>query len=188
MKLAYRSVVACCRFALMLVLAVAATESRAVSNWRAIADSRTNNAVQMLTPLVGWSVGATGAISQTLDGGTTWKAQISNVSYDLKGVWGNPLDSSSAWAVGLSATLLKWDGFNWSKATLPGAVTNDLLAVSGLCASSVWAVGKGGTILYWNGSTWSLQTAPQGTSKDFASVWAVDATHVWAVGTSGTII
>ena len=171
----------------MLVLAVAATESRAVSTWRAIADSRTNNAVQMLTQSVGWSVGATGAISQTLDGGTTWTPQISNVPYDLKGVWGS--DATHVWAVGLSATLLKWDGSSWSKATLPGSFANDLLAVSGLSASSVWAVGKSGTVLYWNGSTWSLQTIPSATtSKDFASVCAVDATHVWAVGTSGTII
>jgi hypothetical protein len=90
----------------------------------------------------------------------------------------------SVWVVGLSGTILHYNGATWSSVA---SGTMELLeAVGGTSASDVWAVGLFGTILHYNGTTWS--SVSSGTTWDLGSIWGSSASDVWAVGGNGTIL
>ena len=70
-------------------------------------------------------------------------------------MWG--LDAKNVWAVGLSGTILKWDGTTWT-AQASGS-TASLSGIWGTSANNLWVVGDGGTILKWDGATWTTQAS-----------------------------
>jgi photosystem II stability/assembly factor-like uncharacterized protein len=151
------------------------------STWRTLADPRSNNAVWMASTTVGWTVGASGLISQTTDGGATWTPQPSGVTVDLNGIWGT--SDTSVWAVGNGGTVLFWNGTAWTAQTT--GVTSNLSAIAGFNASNVWAVGAAAEIIKWNGTAWTTQDAPNNATENLNGVWAANANTVIAVGDNG---
>lgn len=98
-------------------------------------------------------------------------------------VWGCG-DCSAAYAVGLSGTILRYDGAQWLE--MVGPTTNNLLAVWGADENNVFAVGFNGTIIHYDGGGWSEMNS--GVTSQMAGVWGRTAEDVWAVGENGTIL
>jgi hypothetical protein len=112
---------------------------------------------------------------------------------------------SDAWAVGCSfdtnanchALTEHWDGSAWSVVSTPavtGAVSTELLGVSGDSSTDVWAVGDfftqtngGAFILHWNGSAWSRVAGARGGIGGLQAVSAISPSDAWAVGGSNLI-
>lgn len=100
----------------------------------------------------------------------------------LYSVWA--ANEHSAWAVGQSGTLLRWDGRSWISQRSGTDV--GLYSIWGADEDHVWAVGLGGTILRWNGKVWSPQKS--GTTSFLFGVFGTAANNVWAVGSGGAIL
>ncbi len=115
------------------------------------------------------------------------------------------------WAVGDSpnagttrATLLHWDGVNWTDANtsptpLPANANQHLMGISMLSYADGWAVGNTGgggggscttnlaRIVNWNGTAWSCNaTSPSNQNLNFVSMFS--ATDGWAVGAGGSMV
>jgi photosystem II stability/assembly factor-like uncharacterized protein len=76
--------------------------------------------LQFVDAQTGWAVGEAGQILKTVDGGTTWTAQVSNVDAALTTVrFASP---TVGWAVGLSGTVLRTEdgGQTWARQTGSG--------------------------------------------------------------------
>jgi hypothetical protein len=91
--------------------------------------------------------------------------------------------------VGVSGTILHWDGSVWT--SVSSGTTNNLWGIWGSGASDVWAVGNSdvafvGTILHWDGSAWT--SVSSGTTSHLYGVWGSGPSDVWAVGDGGTIL
>lgn len=139
-----------------------------------------------------WVVGENGKIVNTTDGGENWTKQTTIGAQNLNSVSAVGGDTTTAWAVGgsaTSATILKTtDGSTWDSQGAPGGVTalND---VSALNENTVWAVGAGGTIIKTidGGATnWASQTS--GVTVDLNGLYILDSDTVYAVGDSGTLL
>jgi hypothetical protein len=117
---------------------------------------------------------------------TTWSSMDSVNSYDLRGCFG--FSAVNVWAVGLSGTVLQYDGTRWVKKLAPTALptTKHLYGVWGDSASALWVVGQLGTILFYDGTDWFAQAS--GTLEDLMAVWGDSDTDVWAVGANGTAL
>jgi len=100
----------------------------------------------------------------------------SNTSANLRGVWA--AGANDAWAVGVSGTVLRWNGTSWSVVTgLPGSPPT-FEAVWGSSAGDVWIVG--GTSAYrWSGAAWSTYGMSGTVMLD---VHGTGATDIWATG------
>jgi len=115
--------------------------------------------------------------------------------------------SNDVWAVGTSQdvayvplqTLIEhWDGTAWSivPSPSPGAVVNDLRAVSALSGNDAWAVGfcagwyrSSTLILHWDGGSWSRVPSPNPNagfaSNELYGIATFSPDDIWAVGVSG---
>ena len=74
----------------------------------------------------------------------------SPTSTDLRSVYF--LDSTHGWIVGLSGTVLHYDGTVWTKVS--AFTTADLFSVTQVSSQDAWAVGNSGTIIHWNEVAW----------------------------------
>jgi hypothetical protein len=127
-----------------------------------------------------WAVGSVGSIMKW--NGTTWTAQLSGTTDDLKGIWGS--DANHIWAVGDKGRIVAWNGSAWAPQT--SRTTMDLAGVGGSDARNVWTVGDEGTILKWDGTAWAPQAS--GTSSGLNGLIALSSSSAWAVGYDGTIL
>jgi len=66
-------------------------------------------------------------------------------------IWGS--SSSDVYAVGLSYSILHYDGSTWS--SMDSGIMNTFRGVWGSSSADVFCVGSWGTILHYNGNTWS---------------------------------
>lgn len=112
----------------------------------------------------------------------TWATKPSGTTASLVGVWAP--NATTAWVVGFSGTILKWDGTAWSSQA--SGTAQILTGVWGTSTSNVWAVGFGGTILHYDGLAWSSVTSP--VSSNLSGIYGYDASNIWAVGDGGKII
>ena len=101
------------------------------------------------------------------------------------------IGGSGGWAVGDKdsgvATLLGWDGSNWTTTgPWPGLPAQDLHSVHCTDSSNCWAVGQkssGIVLLRWQGSSWSRHTSGNSLPNvDLNGVFCIDADDCWAVG------
>ena len=131
-----------------------------------------------------WVVGTGGTILHW-DG--AWTAVDSGTTEDLWGIWGATPDD--VWAVGGSgfddatATLLHFDGTQWSPQPLPELTrpnVHALFKVWGSGPDDVYFVGQRGTLVRWDGTT--LREELVGTSEDLISVWGTGPDRVAIVG------
>jgi photosystem II stability/assembly factor-like uncharacterized protein len=136
-----------------------------------------------------WTVGDSGAVHATRNGGSSWSEQKSGTGAGLADV--TFTDGRNGWAVGFdgySGTVVATQdgGTTWTSqnpgtgAVLEGVAFSDPL--------HGWAVGAYGAILATatGGTYWSPQTS--GTSEWLYDVAFSDARHGWAVGAGGVIL
>lgn len=100
----------------------------------------------------------------------------------LRDIWAA---SDSAWAVGDTGTLLRWDGTQFQP--MGSGVAETLFGVWGSSDRDVWAVGDLGVILHYDGSTISRLANPLGTVR-LSAIWGSGPQDVWAVGSSGSVL
>jgi hypothetical protein len=118
------------------------------------AGGSTNNGVLLYMNGTSWSnwnrINFGGAVNSTL-GYVTDKinATINSLSIDT---------ANSAWAAGVSGTVLYWTGTEWDgQANIIGSANlRSIAIVHGAASGSsyAWAVGDGGKILAWTGTSW----------------------------------
>ena len=111
-------------------------------------NARTNS-VFFINQKTGWTVGAEGAIFQTINGGKTWREQKSNVAQDLKSVFFK--NTAEGWAVGDAGIMLHTTtaGNVWTTAD---SVSRHNLEKVTFVGKKGFAVGFGGTILSFDES------------------------------------
>lgn len=160
----------------------------AFAQWQLVDTGAVQNGVSYAkgNPTVAWSVGGSGYIRRSLDGGATWASQPSNTANALQGV--DNFDATTVWVVGQSGTILKTtdSGVTWVPQT--SGTGSQLNSVSVVNANTVWAVGNGGVIRKTinGGTNWTGQTS--GTAQPLNDVFAVDTNVAWAVGSNGVIL
>jgi len=158
------------------------------------------SSVQFIDSHTGWTVGQTGEILKTSDGGAQWSPQSSGTDQDLHDV--RFADANDGWAVGgssdwltgaASAAVLHTSdgGATWVEQTAGIAgVSASLAGVAFADANDGWAVGgknsmdaSSGVVLHTSdgGLTWVQQTLPDGDVQ-LNGVAFADALHGWAVG------
>ena len=105
------------------------------------------------------------------------------IEKDLYGVWGS--SAIDVYAVGISGTILHYDGSKWRVMASPPN-TDNLYAIWGSSSSDVYTVGRNGTILHCNGSKWT--SVEGGVRTSLFGIWGSSTSDVFAVGQSGTIV
>lgn len=115
--------------------------------------------------------------------GSPWTPLSTGRTNQLRAV--HAVDATHAWAVGLTGTLLQWNGTYWSQVPLTGTPPS-FYGVYAVSATDAWAVGTGGAVWRWNGSAWAAQAS--GTSANLRAVWAAAANKVYVVGDSGVAL
>lgn len=156
------------------------------------------NDVSFVNDNTGWAVGQGGTIIKTTDGGTTWSAQNSGITYNIVGV--DFVDSNTGWAVGnlgeFTSFVIKTTdgGANWAAQTLPGTYSNAVLEdVDFISSTQGVAVGNGKVYYTFNGGgTWSQVTSGSGAGQVNSNhyllrVQMIDTSIGYAVGQSGVI-
>ena len=176
---------ACLAFALLAADASAATYNTWTARTSGASTSTTLYGIAFADAANGWIVGSGGVIRHTTDGGTTWSAQTSGTTQNLRDVVF--VGASNGWVVGNGGVILHTTngGTTWSAQT--SGATQTLRDVVFVDANNGWAVGSGGTIRHTTngGTTWSAQTS--GTTSALYALLFRDANNGWAVGAGGTI-
>ena len=134
-------------------------------------------------------MGNGGVIRHTTNGGTTWTAQTSNTTQNLRGVFF--VNSQEGWAVGNNGTIDRTlnGGTTWVVQT--SGTTSTLRGVCFSGVDSGWVVGTGGLIRHTangstaGGSTWAPQTST--TNSSLYAVDFTDANNGWVTGSGGTV-
>ncbi|MCX6563183.1 MAG: YCF48-related protein, partial [Candidatus Aminicenantes bacterium] len=169
------------------VLALAFVPAFAQGTWSKRNQEITLTSVQFVNPQVGWSVGASGTVLKTTNGGQSWFKQTGGTtSLILYGVYFT--DAETGWAVGEGGLILYTTngGTAWTAQT--GGTNKLFRDVFFVDQSTGWIVGNEGTILKTEngGATWSVQTS--GTGRHLCGVFFVDANTGWAAGDYGRIL
>jgi hypothetical protein len=110
-----------------------------------------------------------------------WTAMNSGTSAYLQHVWGS--SGNDVFAVGVTGTIVHYDGTNWSDMSVGG---NALFNLWGTGGNDVFAVGATGTILHYDGTNWSSMSS--GTSNYLEGVWGTSGSDVFVAGWNGTIL
>jgi photosystem II stability/assembly factor-like uncharacterized protein len=131
---------------------------------------------------VGWS----GSIYTSSDGGMNWVEQNSGVSVDLYGI--DFINSSIGFAVGENGTILKTidGGINWTLQT--SNTSNRLNDVSFTDVNNGFIVGESGLILRTTNSGINWMQQESGTASSLTGVAMINSNICTVVGTFGTIL
>lgn len=127
------------------------------ANWSAVSSNTTENlnAVHFSSTDTGYTVGSTGVILRTIDGGKNWSTQVSGTTETLESVYF--VSNKLGFTVGSSGTILKTtnSGVNWLQLT--SGLSVGLFEVQFLDAQNGWASGEGSNVIKTTdgGSTWS---------------------------------
>ena len=157
------------------------------TGWYAQTSGTSNilNSIFFIDASTGWSVGASGKILKTTNGGTNWVSQTSGTTEDLYSVFF--VSSTAGWAVGTNGAVRVTGngGSTWTSQV--SGTTSALLSVYFFSGSTGWAVGDFMSICKTtnSGSTWTelLSGAVQLRSVIFTS-----ATRGFAAGNDGYIM
>ena len=138
------------------------------------------NAVWGASPTSVYAVGDNGTILRS--DGSTWTADVSPSTQDLKAVWGA---EGRVYAVGAGGTILCSAGSGWTTETAP--TTANLSAIWGASAHRfLFAAGDGGVLLHSTGDgTW--QPIATGTTESLAALFGGPSFY-YVVGDGGTIL
>lgn len=141
--------------------------------WRLSVTNKNFNHMFMLNASVGWAVGDGGTIARTVDGGASWRFQISGTTTNLKGVWAS--SHGDVWAVGESGLILRWNGSTWTN--YDSGTNQTFNCVFGWSANEVWAGTSNDGIKKWNGTAWGPHSSSEATS-----IWGAAPNNAWAAG------
>ena len=158
-------------------------------------------ALQFIDASTGWTVGQSGEILKTVDGGAGWAAEASGTTKDLHDV--QFVDANDGWAVGGSNDWLNGlsgsvvlhttdGGATWLPQTSGIAgLSYDLAGVAFVDAQRGWAAGGRdwgdagfGVVMHTSdgGLSWTQQLLPVGDAVLNAIAFDGDGLHGWAVG------
>jgi|GEM_PF-2134318 len=131
---------------------------------------------------IGWSVGETGIIKSTTDGGSTWNKQNSGVSADLSGVYF--INSNNGISVGDMGMILRTVNGGASWQIQQSGTTNKLYDVVFTDSDNGFVTGASGVILKSTdgGVTW--QNRNSNTSVSLVNLCSIGNNNVWALGDS----
>lgn len=126
--------------------------------WQApLPSGNTVNDTFFVSSQVGWTVGDSGEIHKSIDGGKTWTRQVSGITGQLSAV--RFADASNGWAVGAYGAVLRTTdgGAHWTlqSASLPDGYSTGLTVVN---ASTAVITSAGGGLLSGTtdgGATWT---------------------------------
>jgi photosystem II stability/assembly factor-like uncharacterized protein len=137
--------------------------------------------VFFLSADTGFTVGASGKIYKTTDGGTNWLLQTSNVSVYLSSIFF--INSTTGWAVGNSGTIIKTTNGGTTWGGQGSGSTNALTDVYFTDENHGWAVGYSRTLLRTTngGNAWVTGNSGIGTSQDLLSVYFTDTLNGIAI-------
>ncbi len=127
------------------------------------------------------AVGESGAMVRY--DGSPWTSLSSGRTTQLRAV--HAVDATHGWAVGLTGTLLMWNGTYFAPIVLSGNPPS-FYGVYTVSATDAWAVGSGGAVWRWNGAAWNAQAS--GVSTTLRGVWAAAADKVYIVGDGGVAL
>jgi photosystem II stability/assembly factor-like uncharacterized protein len=131
------------------------------------------------------SVGSTGSVRRSIDGGTTITSPTSGSPNDLQDV--EAFSTDRAVAVGVAGTVVRSvdQGATW--ASVPSGPAQTLNAVDRSPDGWLYAAGITGTVIRSSddGLTWSTVAAP--SVNNITDIVAVSRDVVWVVGSAGTI-
>jgi|GEM_PF-1148957 len=142
------------------------------SGWSSVSSGTTNHlyGVSFANSTHGIIVGQSATIRLTTNGGATWTSPMYSIptAVDLNDV--AFVNTSTAYAVGVAGTIIKFDGVNWTLQT--SGTTNDLNGVYFVDVNIGYAVGTSGTILKTinGGADWNLFPTSVGNTDNFYSV------------------
>ncbi|HET6225161.1 MAG TPA: YCF48-related protein [Bacteroidia bacterium] len=147
--------------------------------------TETLSSIQFASDDIGYTVGNSGVILKTVNGGTNWNPQVSGVTTDLGSV--KLIDKDTVYSCGRAGVILKTTdgGSNWKK--LNAGVSTDLsrLFING---KDIYVTGYYGIVLKssdW-GKTWnSLNT---GSNAYLYGVYFYNEQIGYVTGSNGTII
>ncbi|HOW25782.1 MAG TPA: YCF48-related protein [Bacteroidales bacterium] len=138
------------------------------------------NDVFFIDSLEGWTVGNSGTILHTADGGILWEIQPGATTSFFQGIWFS--DDTTGWVVGSSGTMLRTDnkGENWSAANFP--IAQGLTDIMFCNPLNGWIVGDLGIIFHTfdGGEKWQYQFA--GVEQSLLSVSFTDVNNGWIAG------
>ncbi len=135
---------------------------------------------------VGWTIGESGTIQMTKDGGANWTLQYAatrKLFYDVMAT-----SAMEAWIVGAGGTILHTNnGGQFWKEEISG-ITDDLLAVHFIDSRRGWAVGKNGTIISTinGGASWRVKRS--NSKINLNDVTFVKPAEGWIAGDDGILL
>jgi len=166
--------------------------------------------IKMLSSTDGWAVGCTDPLASCQTpiivrwNGLAWSAVTSPSSiHGLMGIF--MLSPTNGWAVGSAptgggqATIIHWDGSQWTAAPGPSVGTGwgYLSSVYMVSSTDGWAVGYDATppgkslIVRWDGMTWNVVATlplPPSMAVSLNSVFMVASLDGWIVSNQGLIL
>lgn len=155
------------------------------------------NAIYFIDKNNGFSVGESGAVMQTINGGNTWIESTTLTGYDLRDV--TFVNINTGWIIGYylglphAPSVFKTTdgGLSWNEKTF--GVDESLNSISFADEMNGWIVGgqasiSNSYILHTTngGVTWEYQNVP--TDEFLMKVFFFDTEAGWAVGASGTVL
>ncbi len=134
----------------------------------------------------GYTVGSSGLIRKTINGGSSWTSLFSGTTQTLCSVFF--MDVNTGWVAGYNGTILKTTngGLNWT--TQPSGTTDPLFSIFFVDANCGYAVGgwSGMVLKTINGGiNWTLQT--DASSDMITSAYFTDANTGYVADISGSI-
>jgi photosystem II stability/assembly factor-like uncharacterized protein len=169
-----------------LCLAIAAplypTTVLAANTWTAQTSGTTNQFLGSSCPTstTCFAVGASGMIRRTVDGGTTWTAQTSNLgTQSLLGIACTDVNNCVVTGSATSIAVTTNSGVLWTAKTGPAANYSRVACPSALICFAVADLGKIAASTD-GGNTWTAQTTS--TTQTLEGVSCASTTTCWAVG------
>ena len=135
----------------------------------------------------GWTVGNSGTLLRTTNGGNTWTAQSSGITEDFRGVAFKNSEVGIGVAFGGKIVRTENGGGNWTAAS--SNTLRDLRGVSFAHPDTAWAVGGGPPTIMKSGdagANWA-STPVDGNPANILDVFFLNSMQGWICGESGYI-
>ena len=147
----------------------------------------TLNGIWMFNENVGWSVGDTGTLLKTIDGGVNWISIETPINTNFKKV--SFYNLYLGYAVGNGGVILKTidGGESWFSLETPIVDNlNDLFIIND---TNVCVVGENGTVLLSiDGTNFTLSTQTSSVTENLNTVYFYDLAVGWVSGDNGTLL
>lgn len=161
------------------------------TNWQVLVRNNQSRlySVAVLSPLVVYCVGDSGAVIYSSNGGASWVNQVSGATSTLRDVIFKSYQSFNiGWIAGKNGVILSTinGGTNWVNHSFN---TTNFYGIDFGSPDSGYVCGRGRIYKTINGGTnWYQQTTPVADTVNIKSIFCINAQNVWAVPWSGQLI